>query len=101
MICYFRKGLKPSIKIMIEQQDWEYVNFEEIILKAVNAEAKAVLRSSTMVQDLDIRCLRGHHPSNSTASKVQTQETTVKELCLKESRPKEAKLVKEKAPASF
>ena len=32
-----------------------------------------------MVRDLDIRYLQGHRPSNSTASKVQTQETTAKD----------------------
>ena len=49
MICYFREDLKLSIKVKIEQQDWESVNFEEIVQKAVNVEVKAGLRSSTMV----------------------------------------------------
>ena len=43
-----------------------------MVQKAVSAEAKAGLRSSIMVRDLDIRCLKGHRPSNSTAAKVQT-----------------------------
>ena len=47
------------------------MNFEEMLQKALNAEAKTGLRSSTMVQDLDICCPRNHHFSNSTASKMQ------------------------------
>ena len=70
MICYFQEGLKPSIKVKIEQQDWESVNFEEMVQKAVNAKAKAGLRSTTMVRDSDIRCSRGHRPSNNTTSKM-------------------------------
>ena len=86
MICYFREGLKLSIKIEIEQQDQESVNFEEIMQKTINAEAKVGLRSSTMVQDLDIYYSKSHCPSNNIATKVQIQETTVKD-----SRPKKAK----------
>ena len=82
--------------------------------------AKAGLQSSTMAQNSDIHCLRGYRlsghpspppehlsslirsyrPSNSTNSKVQTQETTAKDPHSKESRPKEAKSAEEKALAS-
>ena len=48
------------------------MNFEKMVQKTVNAEVKSGLRSSTMVWDLDIHCLKGHRLSNSTASKVQT-----------------------------
>ena len=72
MICYFQEDFKPSIKIEMEQQDWESIDFEEIMQKAISKEAKADLKSSAIVQELDIHCPRGHRPSNSTASKVQT-----------------------------
>ena len=72
MICYFQESLKPSIKVEIEQQDWESINIEEKMQKAVNVEAKASLRSSNMVQGSDIHCPRGHRLSKSIASKVQT-----------------------------
>ena len=98
MICYFRKGLKPSIKVEIEQQDRESIEFEEIVQRAVNAEAKAGLKSSTMVQKSDIHCSRGHRPSYNTSSKVKTQETTVKEPHTEEPRPKEAKSLDSRAP---
>ena len=99
MICYFWEGLKPSIKVEIEQQDRETMDFKEMVQKAVNVEAKAGLRSSAMIQDSDIRCPQGHRPSNSTASKLQTQETPVKEPCPEESSTKKAKQAKEKALA--
>ena len=51
MIRYFQKDLKPSIKVEMEQQDREFMDFEEMMQRAVNAEAKAGLRSSTMVQE--------------------------------------------------
>ena len=70
-----------------------------MVQRAVNAEAKAGLRSSAMVRDSDIRCPRGYCPSNSTASKVYTQGLSVKEPRPKESRSKEAKQVEGKAPA--
>ena len=80
IICYFQEDLKPSIKIQIEQQDRESVNFEEMVQKTVNAEAKAGLKSTIMVRDSDIYWLQGHCPSNNTALKVYTQETTAKDF---------------------
>ena len=56
-----------------------------MVQKIVNAEAKAGLRSSTIVWDSDARCSRSHRPSHNTSSKVQTQGS--KDL----SRPKETK----------
>ena len=73
MICYFWEGFKPFIKVKMEQQDWESVNFEEIVQRAINAEAKAGLKSTIMVQDSDICCPWGHRLFNNTASKMQTQ----------------------------
>ena len=72
MICYFWEGLKSSIKVEIEQQDRALTSFEEMVQRAVNAEAKAGLRSSIMVRDADSRCPRGHCPSQNTSTKVQT-----------------------------
>ena len=85
MIRYFWEGLKPSIKVEMEQQDQASTSFKEIVQRAVNAEAKAGLKFSIMVRDSDARCPRGHRPSHNTSSKVQTQGS--KDL----SRPKETK----------
>ena len=87
MICYFRKSLKPSIKVKMEQQDWESVDFEEMVQKTVNAETKVGLRSTTMVRNLDICCPQDYRPSNNIISKVQTQGTAAKNF----SRPKKPK----------
>ena len=99
MICYFRKGLKPSIKVEMEQQDRASTSFEEMVQRAVNAEAKAGLRSSIMVRDADSRCPRGHRPSQNTFTKIQTQGSNIKESKPKESRPKESKPADRKTPA--
>ena len=69
----------------MEQQDQASTSFKEMVQRAVNAEAKAGLRSSTMVRDSDARCPRGHRPSHNTSSKVQTQGSK------DSSRPKETK----------
>ena len=98
MICYFRKGLKSSIKDEIEQQDRVSTSFEEMVQKAINAEAKAGLRSSIMVRNADSCCPRSHRPSQNTSTKVQTQSSTVKESKLKESRPKDSKPANKKTP---
>ena len=70
-----------------------------MVQRTVNAEAKAGLKSSAMIQDSDIRCPQGHRPSNNTTSKMQTQGSSAKEPRPKKSRPKEAKPAEEKAPA--
>ena len=87
MICYFQEGLKPYIKVEMEQQDWESTNFEELVQKAVNVEANAGLRSSIMVRESDLLCFRDYRPSHNTFSKVQTQGSSHKDL----SRSKEPK----------
>ena len=93
MICYFWEGLKPSIKVEMKQQDRKSMNFKEMVQRAGNAEAKAGLRSSTMVRDSDVRCLRGYRPSHNTSSKVQTQGSSHKNSPrTKESKNKDPKL---------
>ena len=92
MIYYFWKGLKPSIKVEIEQQDRESTNFKEMVQRAINAEAKAGLRSSTIIRESDARCPRGHRPSHNTSSKVQIQGSSYKDSPRsKEPKPKDPK----------
>ena len=74
------------------------MDFKEMVQRAVNAETKAGLRSSTMVRELDARCPKSHRPSHNTFSNVQTQRTTVKEPHTEQSRPKQAKQANGKAP---
>ena len=94
MICYFQKGLKPSIKVKMEQQNRESVNFEKIVQKAVNAEAKAGLRSTILVRDSNIYCSQSHCPFNNIVSKIQTKETIAKDFSRSEKpKIKDPKLV--------
>ena len=72
MTCYFQERLKYSINVKIEQQEWEFVNFEKIVQRAVNTEVKASLRSSTIVRNSDIRYPRGKRFFNNIVLKVQT-----------------------------
>ena len=75
----------------MEKQDRESINFEEMVQRVVNVKAKAGLKSSTMIQDLDIHYPRGHRSSKSTVSKMQTQKTTAKESKPEELKPKKSK----------
>ena len=62
--------------------------------KAVNAEAKAGLKSIIIVQDLDICCPQGHRPSSSTVLKVQTKKTIAKNFSYpKKPKTKEIKFI--------
>ena len=91
MICYFREGLKPFIKVEMEQQNRECIDFKEMVQRAVNAEAKAGLKFSTMIRESDGCYPRGHRPSHNTSAKVQPQGTTAKEPRSKEPKPKDSK----------
>ena len=48
-------------------------NYEELVSKAVRAEAKAGLRPSSYVREADLQVFRGSRPTHTTAHKVQTQ----------------------------
>ena len=59
----------------------------------MNIEAKASLKSNTMVWNLDIRCPKGHRPFYNTFSKVQTQSSNNKDsFYFEKSKPKDPKL---------
>ena len=49
------------------------MDFEEIVQRAVNAEAKEGLKSSTIVRNLDAHCPKSYHPFHNTSFKIQTQ----------------------------
>ena len=60
IVRYFEEGLKLSIKAEIDQDDSQLINYEELVAKAVRAEAKAGLRPSFYMQKTDLSCLRGN-----------------------------------------
>ena len=73
MVRYFEEGLKPSIKAEMDQDATHQDDYEELVAKAVRAEAKAGLRPSSYVRETDIQVLRGSRPAHTTVHKVQTQ----------------------------
>lgn len=58
--------------------------------RAVNKEAKTGLKSSAIVQDLDVYCPKDHRLSHNTSSKVQTQGSK-NFFHSKEPKPKDSK----------
>ena len=73
MVRYFEEGLKPSIQAKMDQDATHMDNYEELVLKAVRAEAKAGLRPSSYMREADLQVLRGSQSTHTTAHKVQTQ----------------------------
>ena len=53
MIWYFRKSLRPSVWVKIEQRDRELDSFEEIVEKAIDAKAKAALKPHFYAHNID------------------------------------------------
>ena len=52
-----------------------------------------------MVRDAHFRCLKRHHLSQNTFTKMQTQGSSAKKFKPKKSRSKDVKLINEKTPA--
>lgn len=62
-----------------------------MVQKTVNIKAKADLKSSTIVWDLDAHYLRDYYPFYITFSKIQTQESSTKKFKVKKPKPKKPK----------
>ena len=73
LIRIFRDGLKPSIAAQMEQRGRENDTWEELVEKAIEAEAKVSLLPSPFVRDMDQRCPRGNRFT--TMSKSQASST--------------------------
>ena len=70
MVRYFEKGLKPFIKAEMDKNAIHLDNYEELVMKAVRAKAKAGLQPSSYVRETDIQVFRGSQPAHATAHKV-------------------------------
>ena len=68
MIKYFWEGLHSLVRVKIEQRGRELDNFEELVKKAVDTEAKAALRPRSYARKTDPNCLRDSRPSAAKAS---------------------------------
>ena len=76
MLRYFREGLKSSILPKLEHWDLELESFDQMVKKAVNAEAKSALHPRSSTKEMDQHCPWGNQPANSTKS----QGSTMKDL---------------------
>ena len=72
LIRFFREGLKPSIKAQMEQRGRELDSWEELVEKAIDAEAKASLQPQSILRKMDQRCPHGNRPAHATVAKPQT-----------------------------
>ncbi len=63
LICYFRDGLRPSIRAQMDSRNRELDSWEEVLEKAIEAESKASLQSASNTRDMDARCFRGRRPA--------------------------------------
>ena len=63
MIRHFQEGLRPSVRAQLDTQGRNQDSWEEVVEKAVNAEAKAGLQSSSSICDMDSRCPQGNRPA--------------------------------------
>ena len=71
LIRFFCKGLRPSIKAQMKQRGQEHNSWEELIEKAINAEAKTSLQPPLILCEIDQRCLHGNRVAYSTVAKSQ------------------------------
>ena len=56
---YFYEGLRPSIKLWIDEDGWKLLAWDDLVKKSSRAEAKAKIQNNW---DLDQRCHRGKRP---------------------------------------
>ena len=63
MIRYFREGLRPSIRAQLDARGRELDSWEEVVEKAVDVEAKALLEIPSGTQKIDAKCLWGYKPA--------------------------------------
>lgn len=53
LIRFFQEGLKPSVKVQMEQRGRELDSWDELVEKAIDAEAKAGLQSPSILRETD------------------------------------------------
>ena len=63
MIRYFQKGLRSSVRAQSDTRGRNQDSWEEAVENVINAEAKALLQSSSNICDMDSRCFRGNRPA--------------------------------------
>ena len=56
ILRYFREGLKPSVLAKLEYRDLDLKSLDQIVKKAVDAEAKFTLRPRSSTEEIDQNC---------------------------------------------
>lgn len=56
LIRFFRDGLKPSIKVWMDQRGRELDSWDELVEKAIDVEAKASLQPAFILSKMDQSC---------------------------------------------
>ena len=72
-----------------------------MVQRAINKKAKVGLKSSIMVQNLNVYYPKNYYFFNNIVLKIEIKGTTVKNLCLKKSKIKETKLAHIKVARSL
>ena len=75
MIRYFQEGLRPSVRAQLDARGRDLDSWEEAVEKAVNAEAKALLQSSSSICDMDSRCPKGNRPAKKDEKDSKNKST--------------------------
>ena len=70
MVRCFGGGLKPFIKAEMDWDNSHLDNYEDLVAKAVRAEAKAGLRPSSYIWETDQQVPQRNRPAHTTAHKV-------------------------------
>lgn len=79
LIQFFCEVLKPLIKAQIEQRGRKLDNWDELVKKAIDAEAKASLQPDSILYGMDHRCPRGNCPAHITVAKSLATTTSMRD----------------------
>ena len=79
VLCrYFYEGLRPSIRLWVDEEGRELDGWDALVKKATRAEAKAKMQASVS-RDIDQQCHRGSRPMHTTAAKANTHAQSTKD----------------------
>ena len=75
VLCrYFYEGLRPSIRLWIDEEGRELDGWDSLVKRATRAEAKATMQASVS-RDINQHCHQGNRTMHTTAGNVQVQTT--------------------------
>ena len=89
MIWYFREGLRPLVRVEIEQRSQELDSFKELVEKTVNAKAKAAFWPRSYTYKIDQHCFQDSRPF---AAKTNTQGQPIKDPRVEKTKSRPQKL---------